>query len=33
MDGKETIISVKNLKINIALDEGTLTAVRGVSLA
>ena len=33
MDGKETIISVKNLKINIALDEGTLTAVRGVSFS
>lgn len=33
MDGKKTIIQVNNLKINIAIDEGTLTAVRGVSFS
>lgn len=30
MDNKETVIEVKDLKINIKMDEGTLTAVRGV---
>lgn len=31
MDNKETVIEVKDLKINIKMDEGTLTAVRGVN--
>jgi len=31
MDGKETIVKVNNLHINISMDEGILTAVRGVS--
>ncbi|NLK74019.1 MAG: ABC transporter ATP-binding protein [Clostridiales bacterium] len=31
MDDKATIIQVNDLKINIKIDEGTLTAVRGVS--
>lgn len=33
MDDRETIIQVKDLKINIKLDEGTLTAVRGVDFS
>lgn len=31
MEGKETVIEVKDLKIDIKIDEGTLTAVRGVN--
>lgn len=31
MDNKETVIEVKDLKINIKLEEGILTAVRGVN--
>lgn len=33
MDGKDTIIRVNNLNINIKIDEGILTAVRGVSFS
>lgn len=31
MEGRDTIVEVKNLKIDIKLDEGTLTTVRGVN--